>query len=377
MTLSAQPVLTQDLSTSTAKQKNQYNAVQNQKNKKQKFSSRKLVLACALLFIQPVLIGQQLFAKPVLVKSEQEISEYKLDNGLRIVLAPNQKENKVYMNTIYLTGSLNDPEGKGGLAHLLEHLAFKGTQNIQGEEYQRQLDQYTLSNNASTEYYSTRYTNLVRPDQTAIDKVLELEAERMDKLVLKAQYVPAEIAIVRREREIRLDQPFSVLLDQMWKSAYGNQSLGRLPIGDLEELKSIKMPELQQFYQDYYAPNNAVVLLTGKFDSAEVLASIDQHFSPLKARNIPQPINVPVLESTQISTRNYQVKKGSDFAQFHIYLNGANEKIQPALALAPYLYTMQPSGQLYQNMVKTGVSTDVFATSWLEPDFNLVFLGAV
>lgn len=339
--------------------------------------SKTRLIAFAVLCIQPVIFGQQLFAKPVLVKSEQEISEYKLDNGLRIVLAPNQKENKVYMNTIYFTGSLNDPEGKGGLAHLLEHLAFKGTQNIQGEEYQRQLDQYTLSNNASTEYYSTRYTNLVRPDQTAIDKVLELEAERMDKLVLKAQYVPAEIAIVRREREIRLDQPFSVLLDQMWKSAYGNQSLGRLPIGDLEELKSIKMPELQQFYQDYYAPNNAVILLTGKFDSAEVLASIDQHFSPLKARNIPQPIDVPVLDSTQISTRNYQVKKGSDLAQFHIYLNGANEKIQPALALAPYLYTMQPSGQLYQNMVKTGVSTDVFGSSWLEPDFNLVFLGAV
>lgn len=339
--------------------------------------SKTRLIAFAVVCIQPVIFGQQLFAKPVLVKSQQEISEYKLDNGLRIVLAPNQKENKVYMNTIYFTGSLNDPEGKGGLAHLLEHLAFKGTQNIQGEEYQRQLDQYTLSNNASTEYYSTRYTNLVRPDQTAIDKVLELEAERMDKLVLKAQYVPAEIAIVRREREIRLDQPFSVLLDQMWKSAYGNQLLGRLPIGDLEELKSINMPELQQFYQDYYAPNNAVVLLTGKFDSAEVLASIDQHFSPLKARNIPQPINVPVLDSTQISTRNYQVKKGSDLAQFHIYLNGANEKIQPALALAPYLYTMQPSGQLYQNMVKTGVSTDVFGSSWLEPDFNLVFLGAV
>ncbi|MEC8885709.1 MAG: insulinase family protein, partial [Pseudomonadota bacterium] len=339
--------------------------------------SKARLIAFAVLFIQPVIFGQQLFAKPVLVKSEQEISEYKLDNGLRIVLAPNQKENKVYMNTIYFTGSLNDPEGKGGLANLIENLAFKGTQNIPGEEYQRQLDQYTLSNNASTDYYSTRYTNLVRPDQTAIDKVLELEAERMDKLVLKAQYVPAEIAIVRREREIRLDQPFSVLLDQMWKSAYGNRSLGRLPIGDLEELKSIKMPELQQFYQDYYAPNNAVVLLTGKFDSAEVLASIDQHFSPLKARNIPQPIDVPVLDSTQISTRHYQVKKGSDLAQFHIFLNGANEKIQPALALAPYLYTMQPSGQLYQNMVKTGVSTDVFGSSWLEPDFNLIFLGAV
>ena len=93
------------------------------------------------------------FAQTVLVKSEQNIEEYKLDNGLRIVLAPNDKESKVFMNTVYLTGSLNDPQGKGGLAHLLEHLAFKGTQDIKGEEFQRRLDQYTLMTNASTDYY--------------------------------------------------------------------------------------------------------------------------------------------------------------------------------------------------------------------------------
>jgi zinc protease len=79
-----------------------------------------------------------------LVKSEQKIEEYKLDNGLRIILAPNDKENKVYMNMVYLTGSLNDPKGKGGLAHLLEHLAFKGTKNVPGDEFQRRLDQYGL-----------------------------------------------------------------------------------------------------------------------------------------------------------------------------------------------------------------------------------------
>lgn len=372
------PISTENLKTkSPNSNRPKINSLKPKSPKPKKMQSKKLWLACTLLFIQPVFIGQQLFAKPILVKTEQEISEYKLDNGLRIVLAPNQKENKVYMNTIYFTGSLNDPQGKGGLAHLLEHLAFKGTTNIPGESYQRQLDQYTLSNNASTEYYSTRYTNYIRPEQNAVDKVLQLEAERMDKLVLKEQYVPSEIEIVRREREIRLDQPFAVMLDQMWKSAYGNQSLGRLPIGDLDELKSIKMPELEKFYQSYYAPNNAVLLITGKFDRDKVLASIDQHFSPLKSKQIAPSATVPALDSNQITTRHYEVKKGSDLAQFHIYLNGPNEKIQPALALVPSLYTMQPSGQLYQNMVKTGVSTDVFGSSWLEPDFNLLFLGAV
>jgi len=158
-------------------------------------------------------LNTAVFAQPILVKSQQKIEEYKLDNGFRVVLAPNDKENKVYINTIYLTGSLNDPQGKGGLAHLLEHLAFKGTQNVKGEEFQRRLDQYTLMTNASTDYYSTRYLNIVRPDSKALNEVLYLEAERMDKLVLQQKFVPSEIEIVKREREIRLDQPFAVLMD--------------------------------------------------------------------------------------------------------------------------------------------------------------------
>ena len=97
------------------------------------------------LTISLLLVGLSATAwsQPILVKSQQKIEEYKLENGFRVILAQNDKENKVFMNTVYLTGSLNDPQGKGGLAHLLEHLAFKGTQNIKGEEFQRRLDQYT------------------------------------------------------------------------------------------------------------------------------------------------------------------------------------------------------------------------------------------
>ena len=221
-----------------------------------------------------------------------------------------------------MTGSLNDPQGKGGLAHLLEHLAFKGTQNVKGEEFQRRLDQYTLMTNASTDYYSTRYLNIVRPDSKALNEVLYLEAERMDKLVLQQKFVPSEIEIVKREREIRLDQPFAVLMDQMWKSAYGNQYLGRLPIGDLEELKSIRMDELNRFYRTRYAPNNAVMVIAGKFDKAAILKTIDQQFSPIPARSVPEQVKVPKLDSTQIKNRNFIVRKGSDLAKFHIYMDG-------------------------------------------------------
>lgn len=317
------------------------------------------------------------FAQPVLVKTEQNVEEYRLDNGLRIILAPNDKENKIFMNTVYLTGSLNDPKGKGGLAHLLEHLAFKGTKNVKGDEFQRRLDQYTLMTNASTDYYSTKYTNVIRPEKTALSEVIFLEAERMDQLVLQEKYVPTEIDIVKREREIRLDQPFSVLMDQVFKSAYGNQYLGRLPIGDLNELQSINMQELNQFYRSWYAPNNAFMVISGKFDKAEVLKQIDSHFSPIPSRSVPAQVKVPALKPEQIQQREFTVQKGSDLAKFNIYLNGPDEKIKTALAVSPTLYTLQPSGHLYQSMVESGKSTMVQSSTWLDKDFNLVFMGAI
>lgn len=332
---------------------------------------KKLSLIVCLAMSTPV------WAKPVLIKSEKNIEEYQLENGLRVVLAPIEKENKIYLNMIYKTGSLNDPKGKGGLAHLLEHLAFKGTKNIPGAEFQRRLDQFTLNSNAMTEYYTTRYINILRPEKAAIDNVLQLEAERMDKLVLQEKYVPSEISIVMREREVRMDQPFTVLSDQILKSAYGNQYLGRLPVGDLNELKSIKMSELNQFYQTWYAPNNAVLVIAGKFNKSDVLAAIDKNFSPLKAKTIPQAVKVPAVDFSKVKQREFQVKKGSDYARYHLYFNKADSKIKTALGLAPLLFTMQPSGHLYKDIVETGTATAVQASTWFSPDFNLLFLGAI
>ncbi|OTG86352.1 peptidase M16 [Acinetobacter sp. ANC 4558] len=338
-----------------------------------------MILRFNPLFISFLILGGSVsaLAQPVLVKSEQKIEEYRLDNGFRVILAPNEKENKVYMNTVYLTGSLNDPSGKSGLAHLLEHLAFKGTVNVQGEEFQRRLDQFTLSNNASTDFYATKYINIIRPEQSAINELIHLEAERMDKLVLQEKFVPAEIDIVKREREVRMDQPFAVLMNQVWQSAYGNQYFGRLPIGELNELQSINMQELNHFYKTWYAPNNAVMIIAGKFNKAEVLKEVEQQFSSIPSRSIPAQVNVPQLDAAKIKNRQFTVQKGSDLAKFNVYLNGTNSSIKTSLAVSPLLYTLQPSGHLYQNMVETGVATNVFSSTYLDKDFNMLFMGAV
>lgn len=332
-----------------------------------------------------VILTQTAFAAAQLVQQQRNISEYQLDNGFRVILAPNPLDNKVYMNTIYRTGALNDPKGKGGLAHLLEHLAFKGTQNIPAPEFQRRLDQNTLFNNASTSYYATQYTNVLRPEPQAIRDMLLLEAERMDKLVLKNEFVPSEIEIVKREREMRQDQPFALLMDQIWKGLYGNAALGRPPIGDLAELKSIQLPELQQFYRTWYAPNNAVMVIAGQFDAEQVLKDVQQQFAAIPARDIPMQPKVPAFDLSQLKQRQFSVQKGSQHAKFLLYLQPTkpeqnplhNSELNAALNILAPLLSLQPSGHLYQNLVETGKATNIQVSTWLEPDFQVIFAGAV
>lgn len=316
-------------------------------------------------------------ATPVLLHSAHNIEEYQLKNGMRVILAENPKESRVYMNTIYLTGSLNDPQGKGGLAHLLEHLAFKGTKAVAGAEFQRRLNQHTLSNNASTSYYSTQYSNVIRAEQKAVNEILHLEAERMHNLVLQEKWIAGEIDIVKREREIRLDQPMAVLMDQMVKSAYGNQHLGRLPIGDLKELESITLPDLQQYYQDWYAPNNAVLVMTGKFDKAAVLKQIDQQFSPIAKRALPAAAAKIKFDLNNIQQRQFSVAKGSDYLQVNFYMQPKDQTLSYALSFAPYLYSLEPTGKLYAPLVESGIATGVMALDASDQERNVSVMAAV
>lgn len=333
---------------------------------------QQLSLACALLGMSVLS-----WAQPVKVQSHAHIEEYRLDNGLRIILAPNAKEKTVFMNMIYFTGSLNDPQGKGGLAHLLEHLAFKGTQALPSAQFKQRLDQYTLSHNASTSYYSTQYSNILRAEPQALAEVLALEAQRMDQLLLPAQMVATEIDIVKREREVRLDQPFSVLLDQLLKSAYGNAHLGRLPIGDLDELASIKIAELEQFYRQWYAPNNAVLVLTGHFKTADALQQIEKHFASIAARKLPAQAVVPRLDVKALSMAAQNIDKGSHWITVNSYLQATDQELKTTLALIPWLYTSQPSGHLYQNLVQTKQANAVDASTWLDQSLQLVSVAAV
>lgn len=316
-------------------------------------------------------------ATPILVHNTHNIEEYQLKNGMRIILAEHPKESRVYMNMIYLTGSLNDPKGKSGLAHLLEHLAFKGTKAVPADEFQRRLNQYTLSNNASTSYYATQYSHVIRAEQDAIGEILHLEAQRMHALDLKSDWIAGEIDIVKREREVRLDQPMSVLMDQMVKATYGNQHLGRLPIGDLQELESIQLQDLKQYYQTWYAPNNAVLVMTGKFDKTAVLKQIEHEFGSINQQNLPKPAAKVAFDLSQLKQREFHVAKGSDYLKLNFYMQLKQQALTDAMNFAPYLYSLEPTGKLYTPLVESGLATGVVSLDASDQERNIAVMAAV
>src|SRR5690606_15146167 len=150
-------------------------------------------------------------AGPQLLAEQDGVTEYRLDNGLRVILADDQAADTLHFDMVYLTGSLADPEDKGGTAHLLEHLMFKGTEKRSGAELISGLRQRGIQLNAPTSHDRTRYSAMLDIDPTHLAYLLELEAERMAGLRFDQSAVKAELEIVLREMELAQDNPFAVL----------------------------------------------------------------------------------------------------------------------------------------------------------------------
>lgn len=333
---------------------------------------KKLLIICLTTFSLPA------FAQYHFIKSEEGVSEFELDNGLKVILAPNKDSNQVFMSTTYFTGSLNDPQGKSGLAHLLEHLAFKGTKEVDEKSFLQRLQKNTLYQNAYTTFDRTSYINRIQPNQQAIDEVVYLEAQRMGALDLKIQNVPTEIEIVRREREGRLDNPSVLLIEKLYQKLYGDQFYGRSLIGNLNELQSITQRDLDHFYQTWYAPNNAVIVLTGNFNQTQVIQSIDQKFSYLSRKNLPVIQPIPKVNINHSELKDIVVEKGSHYVKNNIYFSTDTPKSkQNLLSVIPSLFTIRPTGILYKNIEEKGIATDVGMSLQSNNDFNIAFVSAV
>ncbi|HEV8158393.1 MAG TPA: pitrilysin family protein, partial [Pyrinomonadaceae bacterium] len=201
------------------------------------------------------------------VTSVEGITEYNLPNGLKVLLFPDQTKQTITVNVTYLVGSRHENYGETGMAHLLEHLVFKGSPKYL--EPDKEFDKRGARVNGTTSADRTNYYETFQASDDNLNWALEFEADRMVNAFIAKKDLDTEFSVVRNEFELGENNPFGVLLNKILATAYQWHNYGNTTIGARSDIENVPIDRLQAFYKNYYQPDNAVMVIAGKFDEAK------------------------------------------------------------------------------------------------------------
>lgn len=234
------------------------------------------------------------------------LDQFKLSNGLTILTCEEHSSPVVSYHTWLRVGSRHERETKTGLAHLLEHLMFNETQELPQGAYDQMLEEAGAETNASTWLDFTQYS--VNAPRQALKLVVSLEAQRLSKLVLREPQVASEKDVVANERRYRVDDDVEGAMSELlWLTAFTHHAYKCPTIGWMKDILALTPDDCEQFYQTYYAPNNATIIVAGDFRTSNLLKLIARAYGPLKASAIPIEDVRP--EPAQTSERRAEITK--------------------------------------------------------------------
>jgi zinc protease len=310
------------------------------------------------------------------VTSVEGINEYRLtSNGLRVLLFPDQTKQTITTNVTYLVGSATENYGETGMAHLLEHLTFKGTPKH--TNIPQELTAHGARPNGTTWADRTNYFETFAATDENLNWALDLESDRMVNSFIAKKDLDSEMTVVRNEFESGENSPFNVLLERTMETAYIWHNYGKTTIGARSDIENVPIERLQAFYHNYYQPDNAVLLVAGKFDEAKTLALIDKYFSPT-----PRPTRtlqkIYTVEPTQDGERSVTLRRVGDTqlvgAAYHV--PSGSHPDYAAVDILTQVLGDTPSGRLHKALVETKKASNVqgFSFQWHDP--TLIFFGA-
>jgi zinc protease len=259
------------------------------------------VLTALLVAGSPLLVAQapaaqpaasQTLPAPVKVTSVEGITEYRLANGLRVLLFPDASKPSITVNITYNVGSRHENYGETGMAHLLEHLVFKGTPNH--PDIPKELTAHGARPNGSTSFDRTNYFETFQADEKGenLKWALELEADRMvnshiaQKDLWDKEAQKGEMTVVRNEMESGENDPFRILMQRVMATAFEWHNYGKDTIGARADVENVNIGRLKDFYHKYYQPDNATLLVAGKIDEARTLALVNETFGRSEERRV-------------------------------------------------------------------------------------------
>ena len=308
------------------------------------------------------------------VTSVEGITEYRMkSNGLKILLFPDQSKPTITVNITYLVGSRHEGYGETGMAHLLEHMVFKGTPNH--PDIPQELTEHGARPNGTTWLDRTNYFESFNATEENLRWALDLEADRMINSYIAKKDLESEMTVVRNEFEIGENSPSSILMERVLATSYIWHNYGNTTIGARADLENVPIERLQAFYKKYYQPDNAVLVVAGKIDESEVLGMIKQYYG-----SIPRPerelIPTYTKEPTQDGERSVTLRRSGDVqvVSCSYHMPPGSHPEYAAVAVLDEILTNEPSGRLYKALVETKKSSSVwsFAPGLKEGSFMYV-----
>ena len=320
-------------------------------------------------------VAQSLPAGVQKVTSIEGITEYAFPNGLHVLLFPDASQPKITVNVTYRVGSRNEGYGETGMAHLLEHMVFKSSKS--GRELFKELtDRAGGYFNGTTNYDQTMYFESFPASEENLRWALELESDRMVNMTMQKKDLDTEMTVVRNEMESGENSPTEVLEERVLAAAYNFHNYGKTVIGARSDVERVPIENLAVFYRKYYEPDNADLIVAGKFDESKVLSLVAATLGaiPKPDRVLTQPYTT---EPTQEGEREVILRRVGNIqgvmAVYHVP-SALHPDIAALQVLAQVLGASQ-TGRLYKEMVDTkkAVSTFMYTNDMHDPGYVLAF----
>ena len=296
---------------------------------------------------------------PERMTTVEGITEYRLSNGLRVLMFPDQTKQTITVNITYLVGSRHENYGETGMAHLLEHMVFKGSPKH--KDIPTELSSHGARPNGTTSWDRTNYFETFGATEENLRWALDLESDRMVNSFIAKEALDSEMTVVRNEFEGGENQPGAVMFKRLLSVAYDWHNYGKLPIGARSDIEGVPIDRLQAFYRTYYQPDNALLLVAGKIDEAATLTLVQQYFGgiPRPTRTLPE---MHTVEPTQDGERRVVLRREGDVqmaaAGYHVP-SGVHEDFA-ALQILGQILADAPAGRLHKALVETGKAAAVF-----------------
>ena len=313
---------------------------------------------------------------PEKVTSAEGITEYKLANGLKVLLFPDPSKQTITVNITYLVGSRHEGYGETGMSHLLEHMVFKGTKE-KHKDVAKEISDHGADFNGTTWLDRTNYFETFASTDENLDWALDMEADRMINSRIAKSELETEMTVVRNEFEMGENDPGSILMERIVSTAFLWHNYGNSTIGARSDIEKVPIENLQAYYRKYYQPDNAVLLIAGKFDPIKTLQLVNQKFGviPRPTRELTKTFT---SEPTQDGEREVTLKRVGDVQvvgmAYHIPSGLHPDYV--AVDVMSDLLTDAPSGRLYKALIDTKKASSQFGSTYQLKEPGLVYFAA-